>query len=37
MLMQKQAQVIMQIDHQNQQEARALYARFGGRMGGRGA
>ncbi|HVC95269.1 MAG TPA: hypothetical protein VND64_16355 [Pirellulales bacterium] len=36
MLMQKQAQVIMEIDHQNQQEARAMYARRGGRMGGNG-
>jgi tetratricopeptide (TPR) repeat protein len=36
MLMQKQAQVIMEIDHQNQQEARAMYARHGGRMGENG-
>jgi tetratricopeptide (TPR) repeat protein len=35
-LMQKQAQVIMEIDHQNQQEARAMVTRCGGRLGGEG-
>jgi len=34
LLLQKQSQVIMEIDHQSQQEARAMYARRGGRMGG---
>jgi len=33
LLLQKQSQVIMEIDHQNQQEARAMYARRGARIG----